>query len=341
MHRQSLRRLLSCLVLLLLVLLASCKKKELWQTDFDAALKAAQMQEKELFVLFSGEDWDGKTTSFRVDVLDTDEFREFVKEDYVLLNVDLSEAEQAMALPRADANEQEKADAALLQKGIDAKIDVIRRYGVSNFPCVYILSKEGYVLSIVQYNENLNAPSVLTGIYEEQADGMLAISSAISRMQMATGVEKVRAIDSLYEATPEAGRKPLAGLVKEVPSLDPGDESGLVGKYEFIKTYDEAMEKISEGHREGVVESFIEIAEHGHLDAARKLEAYYNAAYLMALFGESDYDKMYELLVKAQESDPESIRMDDISNLMTMVSKFRELMEQGESLFPGLNVNAD
>ncbi len=341
MHRQPLRRLLPCLALLLLVLLASCKKNELWQTDFDAALQEAQEQEKELFVLFSGEDWDGKTTGFRADVLDTDEFREFVKESYVLLNIDLSESEQAMALLGADASEQEKADAVRLQKEIDAKQDLIRRYGVTDYPCIYILSKEGYVLSIVHYNENLNAPSVLTGIYEEQAAGMAEISTAISQMQQAAGVEKVRAIDRLYEATPVAGRKPLASLVKEVPALDPGDESGLVGKYEFIRTYDEAMEKLSEGNREGVVESFIEIAEHGHLDAARKLEAYYNAAYLMALLGESDYDKMYELLVKAQESDPESVRMDDISDLMMMVSKFRELMEQGESLFPGLNVNAD
>ncbi len=340
MHRLCFRRLLS-LALLVLFLFASCKKKELWQTDFDAALQEAQEQEKKLFVLFSGEDWDGKTANFRADVLDTDEFKEFVKEGYVLLNIDLSEAEQAKAIPEADANEQEKAEAALLQTKINAKQDVIRRYGVTGYPCIYILSKEGYVLSIVHYNENLNAPSVLSGIYEEQSAGMAEISSAISRMQLAAGVEKVRAIDSLYEATPEAGRKPLASLVKEVPSLDPSDESGLVGKYEFIKTYDEAMEKLSEGQQDGVVESFIEIAEHGHLDPARKLEAYYNAAYLMALFGESDYDRMYELLGKAQESDPESVRMEDISNLMTMVSKFRELMEQGDSLFPTLNVKKD
>ena len=170
---------------------------------------------------------------------------------------------------------------------------------------------------------------------------MAAISSAISRVQMSSGVEKVRAIDSLYEATPEAGRKPLAALVREVPQLDPEDGSGLVGKYEFIRTYDEALEAIAEGRREGVVESFVSIAEGGHLDGPRRQEAYYNAAYLMALFGESDYDRMYELLEKAQESDPESVRMADISNLMVMVSKFRELMKQGESLFPGLNVKDD
>ena len=85
---------------------------------------------------------------------------------------------------------------------------------------------------------------------------------------------------------------------------------------------------MSEGKNEGVADSFVSIAEHGHLSPAQKLEAYYNAAYLMALFGESDYDRMHELLGKAQESDPESVRMEDITNLMTMLAQMRDIMSE-------------
>ena len=166
----------------------------------------------------------------------------------------------------------------------------------------------------------------MSEILEEQAERIQAVSSAIVRVQSSSGAEKVRAIDMLYEATPETGRKPLDGLVREVPSLDPSDASGLVGKYEFIRVYEDAIESTSEGIRDGVAESFVDIAENGHLSPAQKFEAFYNAAYLMALFGDSDYDRMHELLGKAKESDPENIRMEDITNLMAMIAQMRDII---------------
>ena len=72
-----------------LFLCTSCRKKTVWHTDYDAALQDAKAQGKELFVLFSGEDWDGKTAGFRTDVLNTEEFSAFVKDRFVLLNIDL------------------------------------------------------------------------------------------------------------------------------------------------------------------------------------------------------------------------------------------------------------
>jgi hypothetical protein len=59
----------------------------------------------------------------------------------------------------------------------------------------------------------------------------------------------------------------------------------------------------------------------------------------MALFGESDYDRMYELLQKAMEADPENVRNEDVSNLLLMVSKFRDIMGQDEGFSPGAGVN--
>ena len=313
-----------------LLLLASCKTKAGWQTDFDAALGDAGATGRSVLVLFSGEDWDGKTPVFRSEVLDTDEFKESVKERYVLLNIDLSEAEQAKAVVAEDADEKARAEAESLRADIEAKNGLLRRYGISSYPTLCLLSKEGYVLTVIQYNEGLNSPAVLDEILAEQAGSIQAVSAAIARVQSSSGAEKVRAIDALYEATPESGRKPLADLVREVPSLDPADASGLVGKYEFIRTYDEAIGNMSAGRKEGVVDSFVRIAEGGHLSPAQKLEAYYNAAYLMALFGESDYDRMHELLGKAQESDPENIRMEDITNLMAMIAQMRDIISGDE-----------
>ncbi|MBP5463744.1 MAG: thioredoxin family protein, partial [Treponema sp.] len=179
----------------MLFLFASCRKKTVWQTDYDAALQDAKTQGKDVFVLFSGEDWDGKTTGFRTEVLDTEEFSAFVKDKYVLLNIDLSEAEQANAIAAADADDQAKADAARLQSSIDAKNAIIQRYSISSYPTVCILSNEGYVLSFIQYNEGLNSPSVLMEVLDELAPAMADVSAAIRQVQLSAGAEKVRAID--------------------------------------------------------------------------------------------------------------------------------------------------
>ena len=170
-------------------------------------------------------------------------------------------------------------------------------------------------------------------IFSEQADGIQSVSSAIARVQSSGGADKAKAIDALYESTPEAGRKPLGALIRELPSLDPADTNKLAGKYEFISTYEDAIENMSEGIRDGVAESFINIAEKGHLSPGQKFEAYYNAAYIMALLGDSDYDKMHELLGKAQESDPENMRMEDVTNLMTMIAQMRDIMNQNDDAF--------
>ena len=317
MKRLSFLAFLTLLSAVLLLSLASCKKKVVWQTDFGTALKDAGESGRSVLVLFSGEDWDGKTAVFRSEVLDTDEFKDFAREKYVLLNIDLSEAEQAKAI--------EEGNEELLAR-IEDKSSLFRKYEVSSYPTLALLSGEGYVLTIVQYNEGLNSPAVLIEVLEEQAERIQSVSSAIVKVQSSSGAEKVRAIDMLYEATPETGRKPLDGLVREVPSLDPSDSSGLVGKYEFIRVYGDAIASTSEGIRDGVAESFVDIAENGHLSPAQKFEAFYNAAYLMALFGDSDYDRMFELLDKAKSSDPENMRMEDVTNLMTMIAQMRDII---------------
>ena len=316
--------------------LTSCQKKSKWLTDLDEAKKEAEMQNKDILALFSGEDWDGKTTTFRVDVLDTEEFYRMVKEQYVLLNIDLSQSEQAHAITGSDATEQQKVDAEIVQQGIDAKQAVVRRYGVSSCPVIYILSKEGYVLSLLSYSEGINSPTVFHNILEEQKESMANISALISKVAMSEGVEKARAINALYDATPEPGRRELDSLIKSFASLDSNNQTGLLGKYEFINTYNDAVKNISEGNKSGVVDSFVRIAENGHLDQDTKQQAYYNAAYLMAVLGDRDYDKMYSLLQKAQDVAPESPRAKDVSAMMEMVSKMRDLVNQADSLFPGL-----
>ena len=170
-----------------LLLLASCKKKVLWQTDFDAALGDAGATGRSVLVLFSGEDWDGKSSVFRSEVLDTDEFKDSVKDSYVLLNIDLSEAEQAKAIAAEDADEKARAEAEKLRADIETKTGILRRYGVSSYPSIYLLSEDGYVLSIVQYSEGLTSPAVLDEILEEQAGSIQAVLLAIARVRSSSG----------------------------------------------------------------------------------------------------------------------------------------------------------
>ncbi len=328
MHKHNFCRLLSLAAgfaacFAILVYCTSCSKKPVWYDDLTQAKAAAEKQNKNIFLFFSGEDWDEKTSGFKTSVLSTSEFMSSVGKKYVLANLDLSQAQYASTIGEENTSEKSKA----LQK----KRDIIQQYGVVQIPVIYLLSKEGYVLSIIHYNESMTSVSALQDVLSVSDDNIQEVSACIDAVNSSSGTDKVRAIDSLYEATISTGRYVLAPLVSQVASLDINNETGLVGKYEFITTYNNAVDKFSLDETAGIAESFAEIAETGHLDPIRKQEAYYNAAFIMAVIGDSDYDTMYGYLQKALAQDTQSEHAEDISLMMESVLKMKSAVEQARA----------
>ncbi|MBQ5499614.1 MAG: thioredoxin family protein [Treponema sp.] len=67
----------------------SCSNGKKWYTNFDEASAKAKKSGKNIFLLFSGDDWDNTSADFKTNVLQTEEFAKEIGKKYILLNLAL------------------------------------------------------------------------------------------------------------------------------------------------------------------------------------------------------------------------------------------------------------
>lgn len=308
-------------------LLSACQKKASgwsgWRTDFDKACKEAAKKEKNILLLFTGEDWDGKTPAFRTSVLESKEFGAIAKQ-YVLLHIDFSQAEFALTDIGDDASAEQQRQAKEIEAEYEKREDLADTYNLTQYPSFYILSPEGYLLARFPYErESIGTTAELAEKLAELGDTIAAKEALIAAVRTSGGLERVQAIDALFEDTAPECRACLAPLAAEVPQLDARNESGLLGKYELWNAYIRMQKALRKDmDRDSSIQLLIDAAESGHLDGELRQEAYYTAAYLLAALGSQDFDRLFTLLQLAQDAAPESPhlqyidRMRDALNLM-------------------------
>lgn len=101
---------------------------EEWSNDYVATLKRAKASGKPAFVYFSGSNWCGFCKRFTNQVLSTDEFKAFAKNNLELVNLDFPK-------PAPESDKQYE-----LNKWLQTQ------HGVSGFPTVLLLDADGVVL---------------------------------------------------------------------------------------------------------------------------------------------------------------------------------------------------
>jgi len=101
-----------------------------WYDDYDLALKAAQTDQKKLYILFTGSDWCGWCKKLKADVLDTNSFKEFAAGKLILLYIDLPSPKVKMS------EELRKTNRELTEK-----------FRVRGFPTSVLLDAQGEEIS--------------------------------------------------------------------------------------------------------------------------------------------------------------------------------------------------
>ncbi|MBQ3981892.1 MAG: thioredoxin family protein, partial [Treponema sp.] len=86
----------------------SCSNGKKWYTNFDEASAKAKKSGKNIFLLFSGDDWDNTSADFKTNVLQTEEFAKEIGKKYILLNLDFSQNEYEKTEVEENATEEEK-----------------------------------------------------------------------------------------------------------------------------------------------------------------------------------------------------------------------------------------
>ena len=306
----------ACVAITAIVTLAltGCKK-EVWLTDFDAAKKQAQKQDKNIFLVFSGDDWDQTSEAFKKSVTETTEFAEKMSKDYVFVNIDFSQTEYAKTDIDESASKKQKKEAEKIVAMYEKKENLAKVYAIQQYPSLYITTYEGYVLANVSSLSSASGVEEFFEGLEEYKESISEASYAIHLVRSSTGSERASAISELYNSTPSEFLGPLVDLVREVPSLDPQNETGVVGDMLLFAAYFDSAELVRDDVN-AASKCFEDITASEFLTDDQKQNAYYMAAYVLTFTEEPDYEKIEEFLQKAYDIDPEGEHAEDLMNAL-------------------------
>ena len=274
-----------------------------WYVDYDEAKKAAQKKNKNLLILFSVDDNDEESRTLKEKVFNTKKFVSDFSKRFILVNLDFS------AAPSDDDEEQsekQKKEAEERQRKIDYMGYVASLYNVDSIPSVFLATKEGYCAAKVETSDEDLTPEAYIKLIESKTADLDTINTLVDAVRAASGVEKARAIDALSEATDDTRRLLLADLFRTIPSLDPNDETGLVGKYLLLTAVFDASTFYMRRDFDSAIQALISAAEDKRLDGRERQQAYYYAGELLTTTGSTDYKAVFDYFQKSYDADPES-----------------------------------
>lgn len=283
-----------------------------WIADYAEAQQLASKQGKDLLLFFSREDADGVSTQLRTSILDTPAFVDAASKDYVLVHLDYSDSRMMSVQVAEDATEAEKKAAEAAMPQLEKDIETAMSFSVDGgaMPVLLLTTAQGYVYGTIAYDSSVTTPEQFLAVIDGNKESRDKIRALVKAIDESTGVDKLNAIDSLYEATDPAYTSPLSGLYTMAAELDPNNESGKRGKYAILNAYATATESLFNGDADAAIAAMLAPVDEGFCSDLEKQELLYQAAYFSYLIGDSEATLKY--LGQALECAPESEIAPDI-----------------------------
>ncbi|MES2709907.1 MAG: thioredoxin fold domain-containing protein [Verrucomicrobiota bacterium] len=187
-----------------------------WSPNFAASQKLASTEGKDLLVEFMGSDWCSWCIKLNKEVFEREEFRNGVKDFFVLVELDYP-------------NDQTKLPAEILKQNEELK----KQYPVKGFPTVLLCDPAGKPYAITGYRPDGPVK------YVEQLHAMRARKpardAAFAKAAEAQGVEKARLLVEALKALElddELVRICYKDQTDQIKAADPADGTGFAKKME-------------------------------------------------------------------------------------------------------------
>lgn len=300
---------ITILIAVICALSVSCTKGKNsygWYTDFDSAKNAAKSQKKNILLFVSSfRDFDGAQDAVNM-LTQSKDFTKALKNKYVCVYFDFSEADKLSgdAFENSTAAEQKRIEQKRTE--MQKQFSTADSYAVRDTPAAILTTADGYYITDVDFDYKPTSIDGYVGVLASEEDSIKEINDMVAAVKKSSGVKKVQAIDALYMNTPETYRIPLADLIKQVPSADKKDESGLVSKYIREYAYIQVYEMLKNLDVDGAVNIYEKTAENPRISQDDKQMLYYAAANTLALTGLKNSDKVIALLRSSYDAAPES-----------------------------------
>lgn len=278
-----------------------------WVKDYDAVQTTAKERNKNILLAFTGTTWDDMSAAFEKDIMNDQEFIKKMGKKFELAQIDIPSGEN-------DVSEDE------MQKIFTYAM----MYGLETTPSLILINTEGASFGSVVYSPTMGLESVIESV-DEAEKAYKDLAKLKANLEKATGVKKVQLIDEIYEKSPDEEKAKMTDYILEVPTLDPENKSGLLGKYKLLAAYSEAGLYMQRGDVISARELLVKTAEDSSVDPEYAQEAFYTAAYVTALSGmmttQKEIDYVCSLIEKAINVYPESEHIEDLNQFLTLVKQ--------------------
>ena len=273
--------------------------------DMDSGLAAAKKSSQSVLVFITQEGEDELSASF-METVRSDEVQSQVASKYALVHMDFSQSAFQKTVVR-DADSKEVQEEA--KKAADVMQKNSRFAALINpefTPAVYMFTAEGYYVSHLVLKGDEKVEGFMAALKADEVK-LNAIREMIAKTKVGKPLEKVSAIDALFEATQPEYRFFLINLVNEAINLDKKNKSGLMSKYIITRTEYDAMICFYDNNASGAVNAYVKAANEKFLSAEEKQQAYYMAALVMVKSsGPESLPMIINYLEKSLEAAPKS-----------------------------------
>ncbi len=294
-----------------------------WYHDYAAAKTVAKKQGKNILFVMSADDSDSDSATLKSTIFNTKKFKRLVSDQYILCNLDFSRSEFQKGKVPDTASEKQKKIAKAAAEKFKNNNKIAASYNIQKTPFIVLITKDGYFITEIKYNKDIKTPKQFLDAINKQQKKIDSVQKFVDTIENSKGVDRVKAIDAMYEATEAPYRYLLSDKIREVPNLDTNDKSGLLSKYTFEIANMDVMDAYFSHHMEKAPDIYVAAAESGKLSPLYKQKAYYKAGYLLGSIGSSDYDKIMDYLQKSCDADPESEAIPTLKKLMKVVQQMK------------------
>ena len=275
------RILIACL---LAIPLSLCAEPSDWIIDFEAAKKKAAEEKKSLLVNFTGSDWCGYCIQLEKEVFSKDEFRNGVKDKFVLVTIDFPEDESKV-------DDKTRAQNESLQE----------QYHVEGYPTILLSDAAGKPFAFTGY-ESGGAEKYVAHLNDLLAvktgfDKLVAEAGAVEGMDKAAKLAE--AIESL-----KLEHEFVTGFykdeIRQIESIDKEGTLPFLRNLALEKRFSELEAKVEALLEEEKIDEAIALVDAGIADGGYSVEQRQRMVFFKAvLFMESG--KFDEALREVEE----------------------------------------
>jgi len=293
-------------------------------TNPDDAMKCAQNKDQNIIVMVTAEGDDELSEAF-MEVAGRGEFAQKVLPAFTIVHLDFSQKAYSKTIISETATAEEKAEAEYWANQLQENSQFASLLNASSTPSFYLMTKDEYFICELKgemYGEEY-IPSTADQFLEivlAQSEKIDYITKLVNKTKDGSKIDRINAIDELYENTEYNYRVFLADLVETVIKLDKKNDSGLLDKYLYIDAENIALNYLVSGDMEKCVKAYLALTDNPKIGPKYLQKSYFMAAYILSLSGSTDISSMIQYLTYALEADPEGDLVEPIKAALNVIA---------------------